>query len=102
LSYSVAQRRHEFGIRLALGAEHGDILRHVVRQGLMLAGAGIALGLLAALLLTRLMAAMLYEVSARDLLTFLLTPLLFLSVALLASYLPARRATKVNPIEALK
>lgn len=102
LSYSVAQRRQEFGIRLALGAEHRTILRLVVRQGLLLAISGIALGLVAALLLTRLMSTMLYKVGTLDLLTFLLAPLVFLGIALLASYLPARRATKVNPLEALK
>ena len=102
LSYSVAQRRQEFGIRLALGAEQADILRLVVRHGLLLALTGIAIGLLAALLLTHLMSSMLYKVGALDLTTFLLTPLLFLCIALLASYLPARGATKVNPIEALR
>ena len=102
LSYSVAQRRQEFGIRLALGAGHANILRLVVRQGLLLAVSGIALGLAAALLLTRLMSSMLYKVGTLDLPTFLLAPLVFLGIALLASYLPARRATKVNPLEALK
>ena len=102
LSYSVAQRRQEFGIRLALGAEHADILRLVVRHGLTLAAVGIMLGLIAALFLTRLMSSMLYKVGARDLTTFVLTPLLFASIAALASYLPARRATKVSPIEALR
>jgi putative ABC transport system permease protein len=102
LSYSVAQRRQEFGIRLALGAEQADILRLVVRHGIMLTITGIAIGLLAALLLTRLMSSMLYKVGTLDLATFLLTPLLFLAIALLASYLPARGATKVNPIEALR
>jgi putative ABC transport system permease protein len=102
LSYSVALRRQEFGIRLALGAEHGDILRLVVRQGLILAIAGIALGLMASLLLTRLMSTMLYKVSAHDAATFVLTPLVFLGIALLASYLPARRVSKVDPIEALR
>ena len=102
LSYSVAQRRQEFGIRLALGAEQADILRLVVRHGLLLALTGIAIGLLAALLLTHLMSSVLYKVGALDLTTFLLTPLLFLCIALLASYLPARGATEVNPIEALR
>jgi ABC-type antimicrobial peptide transport system permease subunit len=102
LSYSVAQRRQEFGIRLALGAEHADILRLVVRQGLMLAIPGIIMGLIAALLLTRLMSSMLYHVGSLDVATFLFTPLLFLCIAVFASYLPARRATKVHPIEALK
>jgi putative ABC transport system permease protein len=102
LSYSVAQRRQEFGIRLALGAEHADILNLVVRQGFMLALAGTAIGLAASLPLTRLMASMLYKVGAHDVLTFILTPVLMLFVALLASYLPARRATRVNPIETLR
>jgi putative ABC transport system permease protein len=102
LSYSVAQRRQEFGIRLALGAEHADILRLVVRQGLTLAAAGIVVGMIAALLLTRLMSSMLYHVGALDVITFLLTSLLFLCIAIFASYLPARRAMKVHPIEALK
>jgi putative ABC transport system permease protein len=102
LSYSVAQRRQEFGIRLALGAERTDILRMVVRQGLLLATAGIAVGLVVALWLTRLMSSMLYRVGTHDLTTFVLTPLVFLGIALLASYLPAQRATKVDPIEALK
>lgn len=102
LAYSVAQRRQEFGIRLALGAERTDILRLVIRQGLILGVAGIAVGLIASLFLTRLMSSLLYKTGAHDLITFVLTPLLFLVIALLASYLPARRATKVNPIEALR
>jgi putative ABC transport system permease protein len=102
LAYSVAERRHELGIRLALGAERADILRMVVRRGLMLASAGIAVGLIAALALTRLMSSMLYKVGARDLMTFALAPVGFLCIALLASYLPARRATKVDPAEVLR
>jgi putative ABC transport system permease protein len=102
LAYSVAQRRHELGICLALGAGRGDILGLVVRQGLTLALAGIAIGLAAAPFLTRLMASMLFEVGERDLTTFVLAPLVFLAAALLASLLPARRATKVDPMEALR
>ena len=102
LSYWVAQRRYELGIRLALGAQRADILRIVVRQGFMLAIAGIAIGLIAALLLTRLMSSLLYQVGTLDLATFTVTPLLFLSIALLASYLPARSAMSVDPAEALK
>ena len=102
LAYSVAQRRHELGIRLALGAEAGDILRLVVRQGMILAGVGIAIGLVAALLLTQLMSSLLYKVSSRDVATFVVAPLLFLTIALLTSYVPARRATKVDPMEAMR
>jgi putative ABC transport system permease protein len=102
LSYLVAQRRYELGIRLALGAQRADILRIVVRQGLLLAIAGVALGLIAALLLTRLMSSMLYEISAHDSTTFAVAPLLFLAIALLASFLPAWGATKVDPVEALR
>jgi len=102
LSYSVAQRRQEFGIRLALGAEHADILSLVVRQGLLLSISGIGLGLIIALFLTQIMSSMLYKTGTRDLTTFVLTPLVFLGIALLACYLPARRATKVDPIEALR
>jgi putative ABC transport system permease protein len=89
LSYWVAQRRYELGIRLALGAQRADILRIVVRQGFMLAIAGIGIGLIAALLLTRLLSSMLYKVGTLDLATFAVTPLVFLLIALLASYLPA-------------
>jgi putative ABC transport system permease protein len=102
LSYSVAQRQQEFGIRMALGAKREDILQLVLRQGLILTIAGIGIGLGAALLLTRLVASILYKVGARDLLTFVITPVVFLGVALLASYLPARRATKVDPMDALR
>jgi putative ABC transport system permease protein len=102
LSYSVAQRRVEFGIRLALGAERADLLRLILRQGLVLVIAGIAVGLTSALLLTRLVSTMLYKVGARDVTTFVMTPLVLVVIALLACYLPARRATKVDPIEALK
>lgn len=102
LAYTVEQRRQEMAIRLALGAHKRDILRMVVRQGALLTGIGIACGLVAALGLTRLMSSLLYGVSARDVTTFALAPLLFLAIALLASYLPARRATRVEPMEALR
>jgi putative ABC transport system permease protein len=102
LAYSVAQRQHELGIRLALGARSTDILRLVVRQGFVLALSGVAIGLLAALLMTKLMSSLLYKVGAHDLVTFLLAPLLFLAVAAVTSYIPARRATKVDPIEAMR
>jgi ABC-type antimicrobial peptide transport system permease subunit len=102
LAYSVAERRRELGIRLALGAERADVLLLVVRQGLMLAAGGIAIGLVAALLLTRSMASLLYGVGAHDPATFAVAPMLFLCVALLASYLPAQRATKVDPAKTLR
>lgn len=102
LSYSVAQRRHELGIRLALGARRADILLLVVRQGIMLATAGIAIGLIAALLLAKLMSSTLYEVDTHDPMTFVLSPLLFLCIALVATYLPAKNAMKVDPMEALR
>ena len=102
LAYSVAQRQHELGIRMALGAQSADILRLVVRQGLILAASGIGVGIVAALLLTKVMASLLYKVGARDMATFALTPMLFLAIALLTSYVPARRATKVDPMEAMR
>jgi ABC-type antimicrobial peptide transport system permease subunit len=89
-------------IRLALGAERSHILRLVVRQGVSLTLAGIGAGLVAAFLMTKLMASQLYDVSSHDVFTFVLAPLVFLVIALLASYLPARRATKLNPVEALR
>ena len=102
LAYSVAERRVELGIRLALGAERANLVRLVLHQGLMLAAAGIAIGLVSGLMLARLMSSLLYKVSTRDLVTFALAPLLFLGIASLASYLPARRATKVDPVEVLR
>lgn len=102
LAYSVAQRRHELGIRLALGAERDDILLMVVRQGLIVAVAGVGIGLAAALVLTRWMSTMLYEISSYDLITFGLTPLVMIAIALLASYIPARVATRVDPMEAMR
>jgi ABC-type antimicrobial peptide transport system permease subunit len=102
LSYWVAQRRYELGIRLALGAQRADILRLVVRQGFTLAGAGIVIGLIAALLLTPLMSSMLYKAGSLDVATFALTPLVFLAIAMLATYLPARSATRVDAAESLR
>jgi putative ABC transport system permease protein len=102
LAYSVAQRRQELGIRLALGAERSDIVRLVVRQGMALAMLGIGIGLVAAFLLSRFISSQLYKVGTHDAAAFVAAPLIFFCVALLASYLPARRATRVDPTEALR
>jgi putative ABC transport system permease protein len=102
IAYSVAQRTQEMGIRRALGAQQSDILRLVVGQGFRLAFAGIAVGLLAAFGLTRLMTTLLFHVAATDPVTFIAVALLFLLVALAASYIPARRATRIDPMAALR
>jgi putative ABC transport system permease protein len=102
LAWTVLQRRQELAIRLALGANRGDLLWLVIRHGLVLAVSGIVLGLVAGLALTRLMATVLYKTSAYDGTTFALAPIIFLVIAWFASYIPARRATRVDPIETLK
>ena len=102
LAYSVAQRRHELGVRFALGAARSDILRLVVSQGFKLALIGVGIGLGSALLFTRLMSGLLYKVRVWDSTTFVAAPLFFLFTALLASYFPARGAANVDPTEALK
>jgi putative ABC transport system permease protein len=102
ISYTVNERTREFGIRLALGAPKNTILQMVLRQGLQLALAGAVGGVVAALIVSRLMAGLLYGVSAADPLTFAGVTVIFILVALVACYVPARRAIRVDPIVALR
>jgi len=102
LAYMVGQRSREIGIRMALGARRGDILRMFLRKGAALAGVGIVAGLVFSAATASMMASLLYGVRPHDPAVFLIAPLLLFAIAVLASYLPARRATKVNPIVALR
>jgi ABC-type antimicrobial peptide transport system permease subunit len=101
MAYSVTQRTQEIGIRMALGAQKSDVLRLVVRQGMILAAIGVVAGLVGAFALTRVMASLLFGVRPDDPTTFLAISLLLIAVAFLACYLPARRAAKLNPVIAL-
>jgi putative ABC transport system permease protein len=102
ISYLVSQRTQEIGIRLALGAGRADVLRLILTQGTKMAGLGVLIGVAASLALTRLMAKMLYGVSPSDPLTFFAVAAILTLVALAASYIPARRAMRVDPIVALR
>jgi putative ABC transport system permease protein len=102
MSYTVSQRTHEMGIRTALGAQSRDVLKLILKQGIMLTLSGVAIGLIASILLTRLMKTMLFGVSATDPLTFVVIAVLLIMAAIVACYLPARRATKVEPMIALR
>jgi len=102
MSYLVTQGTHDIGVRIALGAPRGSILKMVVRQGMAMAGAGIAAGLAGALALTRVMASLLFGVSTTDALTFCAVAAFLTAIALLASYVPAWRATRVDPLIALR
>jgi putative ABC transport system permease protein len=102
MSYSVTQRRNEIGIRMALGAQKSDVLKLTVGQGLKLVLIGVGCGLVGAFMLTRLMSSLLFGIGATDSGTFITISAILISVALLASYIPARRATKVDPLTALR
>ena len=102
MSYSVTQRTHEIGVRMALGARQLDVLQMVVRQGMLLTLVGVVLGLGGAYLLTRVMSSLLFGVTEKDPITFGVVAALLIAVSFIACFVPARRATKVDPLEALR
>ena len=102
LSYTVSQRRREIGVRMALGAKHGDIVTLVVRQGALLVAAGAVAGLLAAAASSRVLDSFLYGITTNDRLTFMAAPVVLVAAALVACWLPAHRATRINPTDALR
>jgi putative ABC transport system permease protein len=102
MAYSVTERTHEIGIRMALGAKQSDVLGLVIREGMALAAIGAAIGLAGAFAMTRVLSGLLYQVKATDPAIFIGVPVLFAAVAFFASYLPARRATRVDPMIALR
>jgi putative ABC transport system permease protein len=102
VAYAVSRRTHEIGIRMALGARRADVLRAVLKQGIKLVLVGVVIGLAGALVLTRMMTSLLHDVSPTDRLTFACISFLLVGVALLASYIPARRAARIDPMVALR
>jgi putative ABC transport system permease protein len=102
MNYSATQRTHEVGIRMALGATRGDIMRLVVGNGMLLTLIGVGIGVVASIGLTRVMQSFLFGVGATDAMTFIAVSTLLIVVALIANYIPARKATRVNPVIALR
>jgi len=102
MSYSVLQRTHEIGVRMALGAQRFDVLKLMVRKGVVLGIVGVVIGLSASFALTRLISSLLFEVTATDTVTFVGVSIGLFLVTLAACYLPARRATRVDPLKALR
>ena len=102
MAYSVSQRTRELGIRMALGASRGEVLRLIVGQGVRLTALGVGVGLMVALATSRLITSLLFDVSATDVVTFVTVPVVLALAALGASYLPALRATRIDPMVALR
>jgi ABC-type antimicrobial peptide transport system permease subunit len=102
ISYSVSQRTREIGIRMALGAQQATVRRMFVRHGLLLTSLGVVCGLAAAVAVTRLMSALLFQISPVDPVTYVAVPVVLVAATLLASYVPARRATVIDPVDALR